>query len=51
MDGLTHVLREELYTQPYNAIMFLAHKNTIAPGDIYHPHTLLLNRLYKVLTV
>ena len=51
MDELTLALREELYTQPYDEIKFSAHRNTVAPADIYHPHTLLLDGLNGVLGV
>ena len=51
VDEFTLALREELYTQPYDEIEFPAHKNTVAPGDIYYPHTLLLNGLNKVLGI
>ena len=50
-DELTLALREELYTQSYDEIDFSAHRNTVAPADIYHPHTLLLDGLNEVLSV
>ncbi|RPB08450.1 terpene synthase [Morchella conica CCBAS932] len=48
---LTRSLREELYTQPYASIDFAQHRNTVAPGDIYHPHTKLLDALNGALGV
>jgi lanosterol synthase len=42
---LTLQLRNELYTQSYDSINFLSHRNSIAPTDNYHPKTLLLNSI------
>jgi squalene/oxidosqualene cyclase-like protein len=39
---LTHALRRELYAQPYDSIRFAEHRNTIAPGDVYTPTSLVL---------
>ena len=36
-------LREELYTVPYAEIDWPAQRNNIAAGDIYTPHTWLLD--------
>lgn len=36
-------LKEELFVQPYAEINWLAHRNSIAPGDNYHPKSWLLN--------
>ena len=41
----TRSLRDELYTQPYSSINFSAHRNTINPGDNYHPKSPLLNSI------
>lgn len=48
---LTRSLREELYTQDYKTINFPQHRNTVAPGDVYHPHTKLLDALNGILGV
>ena len=50
-DEFTLALREELYTQSYDEIDFSAHRNTVAPADIYHHHTLLLDGVNEVLNV
>lgn len=50
-NDLTLSLREELYTQDYKTIAFSQHRNTVAPGDIYHPHTKLLDVLNGILGV
>ncbi|OAQ65177.1 lanosterol synthase [Pochonia chlamydosporia 170] len=36
-------LKEELFTQPHAEINWAAHRNSIAPGDNYHPKSWLLN--------
>ncbi|KAG6318898.1 hypothetical protein E4U22_005015 [Claviceps purpurea] len=36
-------LREELFTEPHAEINWAAHRNSIAPGDNYHPKSWLLN--------
>ncbi|EPS39819.1 hypothetical protein H072_6275 [Dactylellina haptotyla CBS 200.50] len=43
LNPLTRALRTELFTQPYSSIKFASHRNTVAPADIYHPHTLVLD--------
>ncbi|KAF7361692.1 Terpene cyclase/mutase family member [Mycena venus] len=40
---LTLALRKEIYVTPYNSIDWPAQCNNIAPGDIYVPHSRLLN--------
>jgi lanosterol synthase len=35
-------LRKELYTQPYDSINWVSHRNTISPLDNYHPKTWML---------
>ncbi|KAI9707584.1 MAG: Lanosterol synthase (Oxidosqualene--lanosterol cyclase) [Candelina mexicana] len=42
---LTHQLRQELYTMPYESINFFAHRNSISPRDNYHPKTWILNSM------
>jgi len=42
-NDLTRSLREELYTQDYATINFSKHRNTVAPADLYHPHSPLLD--------
>lgn len=49
VNDLIKSLREELYTQNYNTINFGSHRNTVAPADIYHPHSPVLNIANKVL--
>ncbi|KAG6024495.1 hypothetical protein E4U19_003219 [Claviceps sp. Clav32 group G5] len=36
-------LREEMFTEPHAEIDWAAHRNSIAPGDNYHPKSWLLN--------
>ncbi|KAI9802321.1 MAG: Lanosterol synthase (Oxidosqualene--lanosterol cyclase) [Piccolia ochrophora] len=45
LNDLTKQLREELYTQPYESINFLAHRNSISPRDNYYPKTWVLNTI------
>lgn len=40
---LTLQLRQELFTQPYENINFLSHRNSISARDNYHPKTWVLN--------
>ncbi|KAG9325693.1 hypothetical protein KVV02_006196 [Mortierella alpina] len=42
---LTRQLREELYTQPYDTILWYQQRNNICKADEYYPHTRLLNFL------
>jgi lanosterol synthase len=44
-DELTLELRKELYTQPYDSINFLSHRNSIHPRDNYHAKTWVLHSL------
>ena len=39
---LIRQLREEIYTEPYSAINFASHRNSISPRDNYHPKTWVL---------
>lgn len=45
VDPLTRQLRQELYTQPYDSIDFLSHRNSISSRDNYHPKTWVLNTI------
>ena len=36
-------LRQELYTLPYATIDWPAQRNNIAPGDVYTPHSRILD--------
>ncbi|KAG6302523.1 hypothetical protein E4U09_002790 [Claviceps aff. purpurea] len=36
-------LRDEMFTEPHAEINWAAHRNSIAPGDNYHPKSWLLN--------
>lgn len=45
LSPVTQSLRNELYVQPYSAINFLSHRNSISPRDNYHPKTALLNTI------
>jgi lanosterol synthase len=47
---LTKAIRDEIYVQPYDSYTFSQHRNTIAEGDIYNPHTRLLDFLNWVIT-
>ncbi|RPB03477.1 terpene synthase [Choiromyces venosus 120613-1] len=51
VDDLTIALRKELYVESYDSIDFSLHRNTVAPKDIYHPHTKVLDTLNEILTV
>ncbi|KAL8887900.1 MAG: hypothetical protein Q9215_004579 [Flavoplaca cf. flavocitrina] len=46
---LTRQLREELYTQPYSSINFASHRNSISPADNYHPKSMFLNVVNRLL--
>lgn len=46
---LTRQLRDELYTQPYDSIDFLAHRNSISWTDNFHPKTWVLNLVNWIL--
>jgi lanosterol synthase len=45
LNDLTRAIRDEIYTDPYETYIFADHRNTIAEGDIYNPHTRLLDIL------
>ncbi|KAF1986499.1 lanosterol synthase [Aulographum hederae CBS 113979] len=42
---LTRELQKELFTQPYDSINFLSHRNSISPHDNFHPKTWVLNTI------
>ena len=44
-NDLTRQLRQELFTQPYESINFLSHRNSISPRDNYHPKSWFLNTI------
>ncbi|KAK5140297.1 hypothetical protein LTR04_003064 [Oleoguttula sp. CCFEE 6159] len=48
-DPLTSQLRQELFTQPFDSIDFLSHRNSISPRDNFHPKTWFLNTINWVL--
>jgi len=50
-NDLIRSLREELYTQDYSSINFSKHRNTVAPADIYHPHSPILDFANNILSV
>ena len=50
LTDLTKQIREEIYVQPYESYVFSKHRNTIAAGDIYNPHTRLLDALNWIVT-
>lgn len=49
LNPLLKSLREELFTQDFNTIVWDQHRNTIHPADIYHPHSIVLDTLNYVL--
>ncbi|KAF3941061.1 hypothetical protein ABW19_dt0204546 [Dactylella cylindrospora] len=50
LNDLTRSIRQEIFVQPYDSIDFAANRNTVAPDDVYHPHTLLLDIFNSVCT-
>lgn len=48
-NSLLRQIREEIYTQPYNAINFKSHRNSIAPQDNFHPKSWILNVINWIL--
>lgn len=50
-NDLTRSLREELYTQDFATINWSQHRNTVAPLDVYHPHSPILDFANEILTV
>ena len=48
---LIEQLREELYTEPYSAVDFPSHRNSISPRDNYHPKTWILTLINWLLVL
>lgn len=48
-DDFTDSLKEELYTKPYEEIDWTKQRNNIHPGDVYSPHTKLIDAINAVL--
>ncbi|KAI8073800.1 terpenoid cyclases/protein prenyltransferase alpha-alpha toroid [Gongronella butleri] len=46
----TQSLREELYTQPYDSIIWDKQRNNVSEADMYTPHTKIMDVLNKILT-
>src|ERR1700738_458517 len=51
LNDLTLAIRDEIYIAPYSSYKFSSHRNTIAPGDMYNPHTPVLNVLNYLLSL
>ncbi|XP_042320247.1 lanosterol synthase-like [Sceloporus undulatus] len=47
-DELIQSLRQEIYVEDFSSINWPAQKNNIAAGDLYAPHTWMLNAIYAV---
>jgi len=45
LNDLTRAIRSEIYLQPYESYDFSQHRNTVSPGDIYNPHSTVLDSL------
>ena len=50
INDLTRAIRDEIYIAPYSSYNFAEHRNTIAKGDMYNPHTTLLDALNWIVT-
>jgi len=50
LNDLTRAIRDEIYVKPYSSYVFSEHRNTVAPEDMYNPHTTLLNILNWIIT-
>ena len=48
-NSLIKQLREEIYTEPYSAINFASHRNSISPRDNYHPKSWILTIINWIL--
>eukprot|EP00731_Ephydatia_muelleri_P036509 Em0268g1a len=46
---ITMELREELYTQAYDTINWASQRNNVVPGDVYTPHSRVLDWSYRIL--
>lgn len=49
LDPLLEEIRSEIYTKPYDCIVFSKHRNTVCGVDLYYPHTTALNIANKAL--
>eukprot|EP00731_Ephydatia_muelleri_P033400 Em0029g6a len=43
------IYSEELYTQAYDTINWASQRNNVAPGDVYTPHSRVLDWSYRIL--
>ncbi|XP_006204996.1 lanosterol synthase isoform X1 [Vicugna pacos] len=50
-DPLVQSLRQELYVEDYGCINWPAHRNSVAPDELYTPHSRLLHVLYAFLNL
>ncbi|GAA6035640.1 hypothetical protein JCM8097_004942 [Rhodosporidiobolus ruineniae] len=50
-DELIRSLREELYTRPYSTLDWPSLRNSIAPSDVYAPHSRVANAAFYALDV
>ncbi|XP_004602367.1 lanosterol synthase [Sorex araneus] len=50
-DPLVQSLRQELYVEDYASINWSAHRNSVAPDDLYTPHSWLLRVMYALLNL
>ncbi|XP_020732679.1 lanosterol synthase isoform X2 [Odocoileus virginianus] len=48
---LVQSLRQELYVEDYSCIDWAAHRNSVAPDDLYTPHSWLLHLVYAILNL
>uniref|UniRef100_A0A8C2P0Q0 Terpene cyclase/mutase family member n=1 Tax=Capra hircus TaxID=9925 RepID=A0A8C2P0Q0_CAPHI len=48
---LVQSLRQELYLEDYSCIDWAAHRNSVAPDDLYTPHSWLLHVVYAILNL
>ncbi|PON45625.1 Terpenoid cyclases/protein prenyltransferase alpha-alpha toroid [Parasponia andersonii] len=46
---LVQSLRQEIYTEPYNEINWNKARNTVVKEDLFHPHSLVQDRLWGFL--
>ncbi|KAG8516570.1 Lanosterol synthase [Galemys pyrenaicus] len=47
-DALIRSLRQELYVQDYASVDWPAHRSSVAPEDVYTPHSWLLSALFAL---
>ncbi|XP_058379294.1 lanosterol synthase isoform X1 [Diceros bicornis minor] len=50
-DPLVQSLRQELYVEDYASIDWRAHRNSVAPDELYTPHSWLLRMVYVILNL